>query len=71
MGAFNIENIDMAKAVIQAAEEMKMPAIIQTTFTTVNYLGEKVLRAAVKALAQAPRLCLPFILTTATVTIFA
>lgn len=52
VGAFNIENIDMAKAVIQAAEEMKMPAIIQTTFTTVNYLGEKVLRAAVKALAQ-------------------
>lgn len=36
IGAYNIENIDMALAVIEAAEILKIPAIIQTTYTTVS-----------------------------------
>ena len=52
IGAFNIENIDMAKAIIESAEIMKTPVIIQTTFTTVNFLGAKVLSAMVSALAK-------------------
>lgn len=37
VGAFNIDNLDMAKAVIEAAEQRKQPVIIQTTYTTVNH----------------------------------
>lgn len=52
IGAFNIENFDMAKAIIEAAEKMKMPAIIQTTYTTINYAGAKLLKSMVHALAE-------------------
>ena len=31
VGAFNAENMEMVQAVIEAAEEMKAPVIIQTT----------------------------------------
>lgn len=52
IGAFNIENADMAMAVIAAAESCGVPAIIQTTYTTVNHAGEKLLAAMVGALAK-------------------
>lgn len=52
IGAFNIENADMARAVISAAEKNGAPAIIQTTYTTVNHAGEKLLAAIVYALAK-------------------
>ena len=31
VGAFNVENMEMAKAVIAAAEEMRSPVMLQTT----------------------------------------
>ena len=37
VGAFNVENMEMVKAVIQAAEEMKAPVMLQTTPSTVKY----------------------------------
>lgn len=37
VGAFNVENMEMVKAVIQAAEELKAPVILQTTPSTVTY----------------------------------
>ena len=37
VGAFNAENMEMVQAVIEAAEEMKAPVIIQTTPGTLNY----------------------------------
>jgi len=37
VGAFNVENMDMIKAVIAAAEEMKAPVMLQTTPSTVKY----------------------------------
>lgn len=52
IGAFNIENADMAMAVISAAEKLGAPAIIQTTYTTVNHAGEKLLAAIVGTLAK-------------------
>ena len=52
IGAFNIENLDMAKGIISAAEEMKMPVIIQTTYTTVHHGGASVYSAMVRALAE-------------------
>lgn len=37
VGAFNVENMEMVKAVIRAAEELKAPVILQTTSSTVKY----------------------------------
>lgn len=51
VGAFNIENMEMAQAVIEAAEAMKAPVILQTTPGTLKYAGTGVFAALVKALA--------------------
>lgn len=37
VGAFNVENMEMVKAVIAAAEELHAPVILQTTPSTVKY----------------------------------
>ena len=37
VGAFNAENMEMVKAIIQAAKELKAPVMIQTTPSTVKY----------------------------------
>lgn len=37
VGAFNAENMEMVKAIIQAAEELHAPVMIQTTPSTVKY----------------------------------
>ena len=37
VGAFNVENMEMVKAVIAAAEEVKAPVMLQTTPSTVKY----------------------------------
>lgn len=47
VAAFNIENMEMAQAVIRTADEMRSPVIIQTTPGTVNYAGFDMLRAMV------------------------
>ena len=36
VGAFNAENMEMVKAIIQAAEELKAPVMIQTTPSTIK-----------------------------------
>ena len=36
VGAFNAENMEMVKAIIQAAEELKAPVMIQTTPSTIS-----------------------------------
>lgn len=50
--AFNIENMDMARAVAECAKEINAPVIIQTTYTTVNYAGAKTLRAMVAGIVS-------------------
>ncbi|WP_303791083.1 class II fructose-1,6-bisphosphate aldolase [Anaerotruncus colihominis] len=52
VGAFNVENLEMAQAVIQAATELNAPVIIQTTSSTVKYASLTVYRAIVAALAE-------------------
>ena len=52
VGAFNVENMEMAQAVIQAAVEMRAPVMIQTTPSTVKYAGLHLYYANVAALAQ-------------------
>jgi fructose/tagatose bisphosphate aldolase len=38
VGAFNVENMEMIQAVVSAAEEMKSPAILQTTMVRITVL---------------------------------
>lgn len=52
IGAFNIENMEMAQAVIAAAEEMRAPVIVQTTPSTVRYASLDLYLANVAAIAK-------------------
>ena len=49
VGAFNAENMEMVKAIIQAAEELKAPVMIQTTPSTIKYGTLETYQAIVSA----------------------
>lgn len=51
VGAFNIENMEMAQAVIAAAEHLRTPVIMQTTPSTVRYAGAGLYASIVSSLA--------------------
>lgn len=53
VGAFNAENMEMAMAIVAAAEELCAPVLIQTTPSTVRYAGLALYAANVQALAKA------------------
>ncbi len=52
VGAFNVENMEMAQAVVSAAEELKSPVIIQTTPSTVRYAGVDTYFGMISAIAK-------------------
>lgn len=52
VGAFNAENMEMVQAIVEAAAELNAPVIIQTTPSTVRYIGLKTARAMVEAEAS-------------------
>ncbi|MDF2888052.1 MAG: ketose-bisphosphate aldolase [Lacrimispora sp.] len=52
VGAFNVENMEMVMAVVEAAQEMQSPVILQTTPSTVRYAGLNLFYANVKAVAE-------------------
>ena len=52
IGAFNIENMEMAQAVVSAAEELSKPIIIQTTPSTIKYGSPALFYGIVAALAN-------------------
>lgn len=52
VGAFNVENLEMIKAVLDVAEEMKAPVILQTTPSTVRYGNLLSFAAMVRAEAE-------------------
>ena len=52
LGAFNIENMEMAQAVIEAAEQMRSPVMIQTTPGTLKYAPPAVYAAMVRVMAE-------------------
>lgn len=52
VGAFNIENMEMAQAVIEAAEECRAPVILQTTPSTLKYGTPGLYAAMVGELAK-------------------
>lgn len=60
VGAFNFENMEMAMAVISAAEDLCSPVILQTTPSTVRYGNLELFYSVVKCLAD--RACIPIAL---------
>ncbi len=52
VGAFNAENMEMIRAIIAAAEELKSPVMIQTTPSTVRYASLETFAAITKAEAE-------------------
>ncbi len=52
VGAFNIENMEMAQAVVAAAIEANSPVILQTTPSTVRYASLELFHANVATLAK-------------------
>ena len=52
VGAFNAENMEMVKAIIAAAEELKAPVMIQTTGGTLKYAEPEMFAAMVKTEAE-------------------
>ncbi|MDR0929026.1 MAG: class II fructose-bisphosphate aldolase [Oscillospiraceae bacterium] len=56
VGAFNIENMEMALAVVRAAEACAAPVILQTTPGTLRYGGIPVYAAMVRAIAEGAKI---------------
>ncbi|WP_124066166.1 class II fructose-bisphosphate aldolase [Clostridium sp. E02] len=52
VGAFNVENMEMVKAVIAAAEELRAPVMLQTTPSTVRYGKLETYQAMISAEAK-------------------
>ncbi len=52
LGAFNVENMEMAQAVIAAAEDMRAPVLVQTTSGTLQYAPPGVFAGMVSRLAR-------------------
>ena len=52
IGAFNAENMEMIRAIIAAAEELRSPVMIQTTPGTVKYASLETFAAITKAEAE-------------------
>jgi tagatose 1,6-diphosphate aldolase GatY/KbaY len=52
VGAFSVENMEMVQAVVETAEELDSPAIIQTTPSTIAHGDVDMFRAMVNAAAE-------------------
>lgn len=52
VGAFNVENMEMVKAVLSAAQECNSPVILQTTPSTIKYGTVETFASIVKAEAE-------------------
>jgi ketose-bisphosphate aldolase len=55
VGAFNVLDYNSAKAVVQAAEELRAPVIIQTSAKTVTFWGSRTLMGWLSELARSAR----------------
>ncbi len=52
IGAFNAENLEMAQAIVAAAEEARSPVIIQTTPSTLKYAPPEAFAGMARAIAE-------------------
>ncbi len=53
VGAFNLNNMEMAQAIVQAAEEEQSPVIIQASQGAIKYAGLEMICAMARVLADA------------------
>ncbi len=53
IGAFNLNNMEMAQAIVQAAEETKSPVIIQASQGAIKYAGLEMITAMANVLGNA------------------
>ena len=53
IGAFNISNLEFAQAVLEAAEELKSPAILAASSSAIKYAGLRNLASLVRVAAEA------------------
>ncbi len=53
VAAFNVENMEMAQAVVAAAQELRAPVLVQTTSGTLKYAPPAVFAGMVQRLAEA------------------
>ena len=53
VGAFNVENMEMMQAVVEAAQAERAPVMLQTTPSTLKYAGTAVFAAMAQAVAGA------------------
>ena len=60
VGAFNVENMEMVMAVVEAAEELNSPVIMQTTPSTVKYADENYLLAIIEKASEINNIPLTF-----------
>lgn len=56
VGAFNVENMEMVQAVLEAAEKMQAPVIMQTTQSTLQYASPGYFYAVVSEAAENSRM---------------
>ena len=52
IGAFNTSNLEITKAIVAAASELRSPVIVQTSSKAVDYAGIKELYCIVKTIAD-------------------
>lgn len=59
VGAFNVDNLEMTQAVVEAAKACKSPAIIATSESAIAYVGAETLKEIVRTLTKGS---IPFVL---------
>lgn len=52
VGAFNTSNLEITKAIVEAASELRAPVIIQTSASAIKYAGIRELHSIVKTIAD-------------------
>lgn len=62
IGAFNVANLETTLAVVQAANKLRAPVIIQVSETTIEYAGLNTIVAIVKTLAEDNNITVPIAL---------
>lgn len=52
IGAFNTSNLELTQAIVEAAEELKAPVLVNTSEKAIDYAGLEAIAAIVRSLAQ-------------------
>ena len=52
VGAFNTSNLEITKAIVNAASELRSPVIVQTSVKAIKYAGIKEMATIVRTIAK-------------------